>query len=250
MELPVGTYGRLTSRSSTMVKGMNVGPGVVDRDFRGEIKVLVMNGSDQPYVINPGDRVAQMVIEKVYEGELKTVKDVGESHRGSGGFGSTGVRSLRLTGGGGSSCARGERGRSQEPPTTGVRLRSRERSRTRTFPREASPEEVNVTYHDDGSASTQRVTGEKVYFRAPAMHTTSVRRPPVTTSQEMVEVEVEEEQELSGGAANYFWFGSGAMARRVEGAQVFHVRRDCSAIRHSKMVLVGDPEVVGLLGPK
>ena len=68
MELPVGTYGCLTSRS-------------MDRDFRGEIKVLVMNGSDQPYVINPGDRVAQMVIEKVYEGELKTVKDLGESYR-------------------------------------------------------------------------------------------------------------------------------------------------------------------------
>ena len=96
MELPVGTYGRLTSRSSMMVKGVNVGPGVVDRDFRGEIKVLVMNGSDQSYVINPGDRVAQMVIEKVYEGELKTVRDLGESYRGSGGFGSTGVRSLRV----------------------------------------------------------------------------------------------------------------------------------------------------------
>ena len=144
--------------------------------FRDEIKVLVMNGSDQPYVINPGElhRWSSRRSIRVSSRPSRTWE---ESYRASGGFGSTGVRSLRLTGGGGSPSARGERGRSQEPPTSGVRLRSRERSRTRTFPRERSPEEVNVTYHDDGSTSTQRVTGEKVYFRAPAMRTTSVRRP-------------------------------------------------------------------------
>ena len=69
-----------------------------------------------------------------------------------------------------------------------------------------------MTYHDDGSTSTQRVTGEKVYFRAPAMRTTSVRRPPATTSQEMVEVEVEEDQEVeaqptTSGLARVRWHG-------------------------------------------
>ena len=102
------------------------------------------------------------------------------------------------------------------------------------FPKEAKPEEVNASYHDDGSASTQRVTGETVYFRAPAIHTTSVRRPPAAASEEMVEVEVEEEREVQPtnlGLVRMRWRG------RVEGAQVFHVRRDCSAIRNSKMVL-------------
>ena len=62
-----------------------------------------------------------------------------------------------------------------------------------------------MTYHDDGGASTQRVTGEKVYFRAPAMHTTSVRRPPVTTSQEMVEVEVGKSRKLKRSQLLLVW---------------------------------------------
>ena len=114
-----------------------------------------------------------------------------------------------------------------------MRLRSRERSRTRTFPREASPEEVNVTYHGDGSTSTQRVTGEKVYFTPLAMHTTSVRRPPVTTSQEMVEVEVGKSRKLKRSQLLLVWLECDGTAD----AQVFHVCRDCSAIRHSKLVL-------------
>ena len=87
MELPKGTYGRLAKRSSYIVAGVSIGPGVIHRDFRGEI----MNDSQRPWAIKPGNRVAQLVIEKVHEGSMRMVDQLSESRHGSKAFGSTGV---------------------------------------------------------------------------------------------------------------------------------------------------------------
>ena len=94
-----------------------------------------------------------------------------------------------------------------------------------------------MTYHDDGSTSTQRVTGEKVYFRD--LQGSRHAQPPVATSQEMVEVEVEDD-ELQGEAqpatSGLRRLQGGGRAWRVEGARVYHARRDCPAIRNARMV--------------
>ena len=77
--------------------GVSIGPGVIDRDFRGEIKIMVMNGSTRQWVIRAGDRVAQLVVERVHEGGMRLVDHLTETQRGAGGFGSTvhGAPSLR-----------------------------------------------------------------------------------------------------------------------------------------------------------
>ena len=67
VELRYGTYGRIATRSSLATRGIEIGGGVIDRDFRGEIKVLVHNLSTMDFWIRPGDRVAQMIVEKVLE---------------------------------------------------------------------------------------------------------------------------------------------------------------------------------------
>ena len=90
LELPRGAYGRLTGRSSYMVRNIMVGPGVIDRDYRGEVKVVLMNGSREPLHVKVGDRVAQLIVERIYEGGLRVVEELSETGRGGGGFGSTG----------------------------------------------------------------------------------------------------------------------------------------------------------------
>lgn len=67
-------------------------PGTIDADYRGEIKVLAVNLGDEPFVINHGDRIAQMVIAPVTQATVKEVDDLTETERGEGGFGSTGVK--------------------------------------------------------------------------------------------------------------------------------------------------------------
>jgi dUTP pyrophosphatase len=94
IKLPEGTYGRIAPRSGLASKhGIDVGAGVVDADYTGEIKVLLFNHSPTPFVVLPGDRIAQLIAEKIQD------CDVEESHaafdpseRGGGGFGSTGER--------------------------------------------------------------------------------------------------------------------------------------------------------------
>ena len=90
--IPVGNYGRIAPRSGLAVKNsIHVGAGVVDADYRGEVKVLLFNHSDVEFSINEGDRIAQMIIEKYTLTELAEVENLGETERGAGGFGSTGV---------------------------------------------------------------------------------------------------------------------------------------------------------------
>lgn len=95
MELPVGFEAQIRPRSGLAFKnGLTVlnSPGTIDADYRGEIKVLLVNLSNTDFVINDGERIAQMVIAKheVAKWELVTILE--DSSRGTGGFGSTGKK--------------------------------------------------------------------------------------------------------------------------------------------------------------
>lgn len=69
------------------LSGIEVGPGVTDRDYRGEIRALIINRSGAEFTAKPGDRICQLVIEKIYEGTTVLVPELGASQRGSSGFG-------------------------------------------------------------------------------------------------------------------------------------------------------------------
>lgn len=71
--------------------GLTNGVGVIDSDYRGEIQILLHNSGDQPVVINPGDRIAQMVFIPVYRALFEEVTELQDTDRGTGGFGSTGI---------------------------------------------------------------------------------------------------------------------------------------------------------------
>ena len=93
--LPKGHEAQIRPRSGLAAKhGITVlnTPGTVDADYRGEIKVILVNLSDEPYVINPGERIAQMVIAKYEKVEFDEVNELDETERGAGGFGSTGKK--------------------------------------------------------------------------------------------------------------------------------------------------------------
>lgn len=89
--IPSGCYGRIAPRSGLAAKhGIDVGAGVVDRDFRGEIKVLLFNFGDTAIRIEVGDRIAQVVLERICEANAVEVAQLDDTIRGDGGFGSTG----------------------------------------------------------------------------------------------------------------------------------------------------------------
>jgi dUTP pyrophosphatase len=95
MELPVGTEAQIRPRSGLAFKhGITVlnTPGTIDADYRGEIKVLLVNLSNDVFMIEPGERIAQMVIAKHEQIEWMEQQSLSESERGEGGFGSTGVK--------------------------------------------------------------------------------------------------------------------------------------------------------------
>ena len=90
--LPVNVYGRVAPRSGLTVKhGINVGAGVIDPDYTGEIKVALFNHSDTPFEIKKGDRIAQLILERCETPSVREINEITETDRGSGGFGSTGV---------------------------------------------------------------------------------------------------------------------------------------------------------------
>ena len=94
MEIPVGYEGQVRPRSGLAVKhGITVlnTPGTIDEDFRGEIKVCLYNTSPLPYVINHGDRIAQIIVAPVTQGNFIQVEKLSVTERGEKGFGSTGV---------------------------------------------------------------------------------------------------------------------------------------------------------------
>ena len=92
--LPEGYEAQIRPRSGLAAKhGVTVcnSPGTIDADYRGEIKVILVNLSKEKFVINPGERIAQMVIAKYEKIEWDEVEVLDETERGAGGFGSTGV---------------------------------------------------------------------------------------------------------------------------------------------------------------
>ena len=93
MEIPVGYEGQVRPRSGLAIKsGITVlnSPGTIDADYRGEVKVILINLSDTDFVIKSGDRIAQLVIAKHEQMEVVEVETLSETERGAGGFGHTG----------------------------------------------------------------------------------------------------------------------------------------------------------------
>ncbi|MBQ8422337.1 MAG: dUTP diphosphatase [Bacteroidales bacterium] len=91
--LPDGTEAQVRPRSGLAAKhGISVlnAPGTIDADYRGEIKVILVNLSNEPFTVNPGERIAQMVIARYEKVEWDEVEVLDETERGEGGFGSTG----------------------------------------------------------------------------------------------------------------------------------------------------------------
>lgn len=91
--LPDGTEAQVRPRSGLAAKhGISVlnAPGTIDADYRGEIKVILVNLSNEPFTVNPGERIAQMVIARYEKVEWDEVEVLDETERGDGGFGSTG----------------------------------------------------------------------------------------------------------------------------------------------------------------
>ena len=94
IQLPKGYEAQVRPRSGLAIKkGVTVlnSPGTIDADYRGEICVILVNLSDQPFVINDGERVAQMVVAKHETVEWLSVESLEDTERGAGGFGHTGV---------------------------------------------------------------------------------------------------------------------------------------------------------------
>lgn len=94
IELPCGYEAQVRARSGLAIKngiGLVNGIGTVDADYRGELKVPMINWGDEDFTINDGDRIAQVVIAKHERAEFEICEELGETERGSGGFGHTGV---------------------------------------------------------------------------------------------------------------------------------------------------------------
>ena len=94
IELPDGTEAQIRPRSGLAIKQgitcLNT-PGTIDCDYRGEIKVILINLSNEPQTISHGDRIAQMVVARVEKAELILVQQLNNTERAAGGFGHTGV---------------------------------------------------------------------------------------------------------------------------------------------------------------
>ena len=92
--LPDGTEAQVRPRSGLAAKyGISVlnAPGTIDADYSGEVKVILVNLSNEPFVVNPGERIAQMVVARYEKVEWDEVEALDQTDRGAGGFGSTGV---------------------------------------------------------------------------------------------------------------------------------------------------------------
>lgn len=93
LEIPAGFEGQVRPRSGrALAEGLTLvnSPGTVDADYRGEVKVLLVNLGREPIVVQPGDRIAQLVIAPVARAEVVEVAGLEPSSRGGGGFGHTG----------------------------------------------------------------------------------------------------------------------------------------------------------------
>lgn len=95
IEIPDGFYGRIAPRSGLAVKhGIMTMAGVIDADYRGEIKVVLYNSSEDAqakFEVSPGDRIAQLILQAVADFPIEVVTELSDTVRADGGFGSTGV---------------------------------------------------------------------------------------------------------------------------------------------------------------
>ena len=92
--LPSGFEAQIRPRSGLAAKhgiGLINSPGTIDADYRGEIKIAAINLGSKPYTFRRGDRIAQMIIKKVYQARLKVVEQPDKTQRNTGGFGHTGT---------------------------------------------------------------------------------------------------------------------------------------------------------------
>ncbi|XP_034473916.1 deoxyuridine 5'-triphosphate nucleotidohydrolase [Drosophila innubila] len=95
VQVPEGSYGRVAPRSGLAVKNfIDVGAGVVDEDYRGNLGVVLFNHGDVDFDVKRGDRIAQFICERIFYPELEQVDKLEDTVRGEAGFGSTGVNEL------------------------------------------------------------------------------------------------------------------------------------------------------------
>jgi len=95
IELPAGYEAQVRARSGLAAKygiGLVNGIGTIDSDYRGEIKICLINWGDEPFIVNDGDRIAQMVVAKYVRAEIDVTGSLSETERGEGGFGHTGTK--------------------------------------------------------------------------------------------------------------------------------------------------------------
>jgi dUTP pyrophosphatase len=95
--IPNRTYARIAPRSGLVVKNMiRVGAGVIDADYRGEVKVLLFNHGSQSFLAKDGNRIAQLLLEKIKNTNVEEIEELDETSRGSQGFGSSGIREIQI----------------------------------------------------------------------------------------------------------------------------------------------------------
>lgn len=92
VQLPKGCYGRVAPRSGLAIKNfIDVGAGVVDEDYRGNLGVVLFNHSETEFRVARGDRIAQLICERIFYPELREESSLPDTERGKGSFGSTGM---------------------------------------------------------------------------------------------------------------------------------------------------------------
>src|SRR5690606_35545236 len=97
IQVPKGTYGRVAPRSGLALKNfIDIGAGVIDHDYIGPIGVILFNHSKNLFQVKKGDRIAQLIIEKIEILEPIIVENLNETKRGLKGFGSTGIQNIQL----------------------------------------------------------------------------------------------------------------------------------------------------------
>ena len=95
VSIPPGYEAQIRPRSGLALRhgiGMVNSPGTIDSDYRGEIGIILINWGAEPFMVRRGDRIAQMVITRVFRADLVEVNDLDDTRRGQGGFGHTGTR--------------------------------------------------------------------------------------------------------------------------------------------------------------
>lgn len=97
IKVPTGSYGRVAPRSGLAWKNfIDVGAGVIDEDYRGNLGIILFNHSDVDFEVKHGDRVAQLICERIFNPTLQQLNKLDDTERGNGGFGSTGIQEMPI----------------------------------------------------------------------------------------------------------------------------------------------------------